>query len=245
MASVCRLHELPSSTKLAINIQYWNVSVTTKNIFLTLLNFLLWNFKPIRIACAVLWIKNIGYMNKNETLLRARGFERCWNNPPNFNLPKMFIHWIARFAGSAFTYKNIAKHIKTRLLHSVSSKFPLAACWLLADCRSIIWSNYNKTDFTTLRWISLRPLSSFSDLVLLARVQLRPRWHPRTEEQSVVFRFYRSQKKATTAVLKGLFTRKSDFALGLQVSNANNIFLFSKMDWLTAKSHSEIRRVNK
>ncbi len=31
-------------------------------------------------------------------------------------------------------------------------------------------------------------------------------------------------------LLKGLFTRKSDFALGLQFYNTNNIFLFTKMD---------------
>jgi len=44
---------------------------------------------------------------------------------------------------------------------------------------------------------------------------------------------------------KGLFTRKSDFALGLQVYNASNIFLFSKMDQHTVKSCSKIRCVNK
>ncbi len=44
---------------------------------------------------------------------------------------------------------------------------------------------------------------------------------------------------------KGLFTRKSDFALGLQVHKANNIFLCPKMDWFTAKSRSEIGHVNK
>ncbi len=47
-----------------------------------------------------------------------------------------------------------------------------------------------------------------------------------------------------THASKGLFTRKSDFALGLQVYNANNIFLFSKMDYHTLKLHPEIERVN-
>jgi hypothetical protein len=37
----------------------------------------------------------------------------------------------------------------------------------------------------------------------------------------------------------------SDFAIGLQVYNANNIFLFSKMDYPTAKLRSEIGCVNK
>ncbi len=35
------------------------------------------------------------------------------------------------------------------------------------------------------------------------------------------------------------------FALGLQVYNTNNIFLYSEMDKLIAKSRSEIGRVNK
>ncbi len=44
---------------------------------------------------------------------------------------------------------------------------------------------------------------------------------------------------------EGLFTHKSDFALGLQVYNTNNIFLYSEMDLLIAKSCSEIGRINK
>ncbi len=44
---------------------------------------------------------------------------------------------------------------------------------------------------------------------------------------------------------KDLFTRKSDFALGLQVYNTNNIFLYSKMDQLIVKLHFKIGRVNK
>ncbi len=44
---------------------------------------------------------------------------------------------------------------------------------------------------------------------------------------------------------KILFTCKSNFTLGLQVYNANNIFLFSKMNKLTAKSCSEIGCVNR
>jgi hypothetical protein len=47
------------------------------------------------------------------------------------------------------------------------------------------------------------------------------------------------------AFLKGLFTHKSDFTLGLQVYNMNSIFLFTKMKQLIAKSYSEIGRVNK
>jgi len=43
----------------------------------------------------------------------------------------------------------------------------------------------------------------------------------------------------------GLFTRKSDFALGLQVYNINRIFLYSKRDSLIAKYCSKIGRVNK
>jgi hypothetical protein len=43
----------------------------------------------------------------------------------------------------------------------------------------------------------------------------------------------------------GLFTRKSDFALGLQVYNTNSIFLYSKRDSLIAKYSSKIGRVNK
>ncbi len=46
-------------------------------------------------------------------------------------------------------------------------------------------------------------------------------------------------------LFKGLITRKSDFALGLQVYYTNNIFSLSKIDQLTAKSCSEIGRVNK
>jgi hypothetical protein len=41
----------------------------------------------------------------------------------------------------------------------------------------------------------------------------------------------------------GIFTHKSDFALGLQVYN-RNIFLYTKMNFLIAKSCSEIGRVN-
>ncbi len=44
---------------------------------------------------------------------------------------------------------------------------------------------------------------------------------------------------------KGLFTCKSEFALGLQVYNTNNIFLYSKTDKLFAKSCYEIGHVNK
>ncbi len=46
------------------------------------------------------------------------------------------------------------------------------------------------------------------------------------------------------AFLKGIFTHKSDFTLGLQVYNTNT-FLFTKMKLLIAKSQSEIGRVNR
>ncbi len=45
--------------------------------------------------------------------------------------------------------------------------------------------------------------------------------------------------------VKGLFTNKSNFTLGLQVYNTNSIFFYMKMNQLIAKSLSEIRRVNK
>jgi hypothetical protein len=44
---------------------------------------------------------------------------------------------------------------------------------------------------------------------------------------------------------KGLFTRKSDFALSLQAYKTNKMFLFPEMNKLIAKSCSEIGRVNK
>jgi hypothetical protein len=40
-------------------------------------------------------------------------------------------------------------------------------------------------------------------------------------------------------------TRTSDFAVGLQVYKTNNIFLYSEMILLIAKSYSEIGHVNK
>jgi hypothetical protein len=46
-------------------------------------------------------------------------------------------------------------------------------------------------------------------------------------------------------VTRGSFTRKSNFASSLQVYNANNKFLFSKMNQLNVKSHPENRHVNK
>jgi hypothetical protein len=46
-------------------------------------------------------------------------------------------------------------------------------------------------------------------------------------------------------IIKDLFTRRSDFALGLQVCNANNIFLYSKMDKLIAKLRSEFGLLNR
>jgi hypothetical protein len=47
------------------------------------------------------------------------------------------------------------------------------------------------------------------------------------------------------ARIKGLFTRKSTFALGLQVYKTNSMFLYSQMNQPIPKLCSEIRRVNK
>ncbi len=44
---------------------------------------------------------------------------------------------------------------------------------------------------------------------------------------------------------KGLFTRESDFALGQPIYLILKVIIFSKSDLLTAKSRSEIGRVNK
>jgi hypothetical protein len=44
---------------------------------------------------------------------------------------------------------------------------------------------------------------------------------------------------------KGLFTRESDFALGYPISQNTKIIIFWRTDQLTAKSRSEIGRVNK
>jgi hypothetical protein len=45
--------------------------------------------------------------------------------------------------------------------------------------------------------------------------------------------------------LIGLFTRKSDFALSLQVYLKINNFLFFNMNQINTKMHPEIGRVNK
>ncbi len=46
-------------------------------------------------------------------------------------------------------------------------------------------------------------------------------------------------------ILKGLFTRESDFALGQPIILNMKIIISCKTDYLTAKSRSEIGRVNK
>jgi hypothetical protein len=55
------------------------------------------------------------------------------------------------------------------------------------------------------------------------------------ERSNILLEVGASFANSKVEAAKGIFTRKSDLALGLQVYNTNNIFLYMKMKYLIAR----------
>jgi hypothetical protein len=55
------------------------------------------------------------------------------------------------------------------------------------------------------------------------------------ERSNILLEVGASFANSKVEAAKGLFTRKSNLALGLQVNNRNNIFLYMKRNYLIAR----------